>query len=137
MTRVESWNPNKFDEIFEDIAIDRLVNAAEFVAENVRTKLNSKIGTGKTTGISRPVYKSGPYAGQIWTKRDFGSLLNSVRVVRKRTKSLKAFTRKRNVRVYCGNFLAYYARIFEYKNPFMRPAYYQSLGGVKQIVGAK
>jgi len=128
--RVESFNPNEFDQIFEDIAIDRLVEAADVVADEVRRKC--PVGT-----ISRPMYRTGPYAGQPWTARDARQLKKSIRVVRKKTKSGKAFSKKRNVRVYAGNYLAYYASIVEHSQPFMRPAYYKSLAKVKSIIGAK
>jgi len=128
--RVESWNPSSFDQSFEDVAIDRLVEAAEVVADEVRRKC--PVGT-----VNRPMYRTGPYAGQPWTARDAGQLKKSIRVVRKKTKSGKAFSKKRNVRIYGGTFLAYYASIVEHSKPFMRPAYYESLNKVKSIIGAK
>jgi len=128
--RVENWNPNKFDETFENIAIGRLVEAAEIVARNARPKC--PVGT-----MSRPMYKSGPYAGQPWTSRDAGRLKASIRVTRKKTKSGKAFSRKRNVRIYAGHFLAFYASIVEHTTPFVRPAFTQSVQEVKSILGVK
>ena len=127
--RPENWNPNKFDQTFEKVSIKRLVEAAEVIA--AATRRNCPVGT-----ISRPMYKTGPYAGQYWTARDAGELKKSVRVVRRRTKSGKAFTRKRNVRVYTGHKKAYYASIVEHSKPFMRPAQSSTLSQVKAIVGA-
>lgn len=128
--RVENWNPNKFDETFESVAIERLVEAAEEVAAAARR--DCPVGT-----VTRPMYKRGPYAGQIWTARDGGQLKDSIRVVRQKSKSGKAFLKKRNVRVYAGHYLAYYAQIVEFSNPFMRRALASSLGVVKSIIGAK
>lgn len=135
--RVENWNPNVMDQSFEGVAIERLEEAAEVVKSYAKQSLASKLGTGQTYGISRPIYKSGPYAGQPWTKRDPGELMRSIRVTRLRTKSGKAFSRKRNVRIYAGNYLAYYARIFEYSKPFFRPAVANAMADVKSIIGAK
>ncbi len=159
--RIVNWNPNKFDETFEDIAIDRLVAAAEVVAKKARDLFP------ETKGISRPKYKTGKYAGLPWTSRDAGRLKKSIRVVRKKTKSGKAFSRKRNVRVYAGHYKAYYpvwvesgsstakrkvnrkgkqkisAKNVEFGSgriparPFMRPAFYGSIDEIKSIVGAK
>jgi hypothetical protein len=128
--RLENWNPNKFDQTFEDVAINRLVEAAEVIAAKARR--NCPVGT-----ISRPMYKHGKYAGQPWTSRDAGRLKKSSRVVRKRTKSGKAFSRKRSVRVYIGNFMAYYATIVEYDKPILRPAFYASMPEMKSILGAR
>ena len=128
--RVEAWNPNKMDETFENVAIDRLIAAAEVVARHARQKC--PVGT-----ISRPMYKKGPYAGQPWTARDAGQLKRSIRVVRKKTKSGKAFSRKRDVRVYAGHYLAYYAQIVEFTRAFMRPALAQSLSEIKTIIGTE
>ena len=128
--RVENFNPNAFDESFENVAIERLVDAAEVVANSARQKC--PVGT-----VSRPMYKRGPYAGKTWTSRDKGRLKKSIRVVRLKTKSGKAFSKKRNVRVYAGHFTAYYAKIVEHTKPFMRPALASSLGEVKNIIGAR
>ena len=129
--RVEFWNPNVMDETFENVAVERLVEAAEVVAGAARSKC--PVGT-----ISRPIYTRGPYAGKAWTARDAGQLKKSIRVVQKKTKGGKAFSRKRNVRVYAGHYLAYYASIVEHAGKaFMRPALAQSISKVKEIVGAK
>jgi len=128
--RVEKWNPNKFDEMFEDVAVERLVDAAEILANIARHKC--PVGT-----ISRPMYKSGPYAGQRWTARDAGQLKKSIRVVRKKIKSGKRFSKKRNVRVYAGHYLAYYASIVEHSKPFLRPSITQAHDAMRSAIGAK
>jgi hypothetical protein len=134
--RVDVWEPEKYNPELQKVAMDRLEAAALRIAMETRRNLRSRIGTGRTTGISRPAYKTGPYAGQAWTKRDFGELLESVRVTRQRTATGKAFSRKLNIRVYAGHYLAYYARIFEYSKPYMRPAIESTLSDVKSILGA-
>ena len=128
--RITDWNPNKFDETFENVALDRLIEGAEVLKNAVKSK--TPVGT-----TSRPIYRKGPYAGQPWTARDAGQLKKSVRVVRKKTKSGKALSRKRNVRVYAGTSLAYYASIVEHESAFMRPGLTSVLGQVKSIIGAK
>lgn len=128
--RVEHWNPNVADQSFEDVAMDRLLAAAEILAGNVRRRC-------RTGTLSRPMYRSGPYAGQPWTARDAGQLKESVRVTQKHSKTGKPLMSKRNVRVYAGHFLAYYASIVEHYTPFMRPAVTESLEAMKAAVGAK
>ena len=128
--RVENFNPNKFDETFENVAIERLVEGAEVVATKARQ--NCPVGTK-----SRPMYKRGPYAGKAWTARDAGQLKKSIRVVRKKTKSGIALSKKRDVRIYAGTFLAYYAQTVEFCRPFMRPALVQSIPEIKFIIGVR
>lgn len=135
--RVEYWNPTAMDAIFEDICVERLADGAEILAENTREKLRGVIGTGKTTGISRPIYRSGRYKGKRWTAREFGSLLASVRVTKRLTPRRKILSKRKNVRVYAGHYLAYYSRIVEYYTPYMRPAYYKSIPRIKSVVGAE
>jgi hypothetical protein len=135
--RVEYWNPNVADETFENVVMERLVEAANVIKLQTRINLREQIGQGKTTGISRPVYKKGRYAGAAWTARNFGELIRSIRVVRKKTESGRAFSRMRNVRVYAGHTLAYYADIFEFYRPFMKTAVTQSMAEIKSIIGAK
>jgi len=160
--RIAYWNPCKFDESFENVAMDRLVAAGEVVAAKARN--NCPPGT-----ISSPVYKRGDYEGEPWTSRDAGRLKKSIRVVRKKTKSGKAFSSKRNVRIYAGHFTAYYAYWVEAGSfhvpkgkagstrkkkgvnvkeiefgatrvkaqPFLRPAFYASMPEMKSILGAR
>jgi len=135
--RVRNWNPKKFDEQFMEASYDRLKEAAEIVAARTRVNLSKQIGKGKTTGISRPIYKTGKYAGQAWTQRNFGELMNSIRVVEKKERWGYEIWRRRNIRVYAGHYLAYYAKIFEFTRPFMRPAWRSSLPEVKRIIFRK
>lgn len=128
--RVENYNPNAFDQEFEDVAIERLVAAAEVVASRARAKC--PVGTE-----SRPMYQRGKYAGRKWTARDAGALKKSIRVTQKKTKGGKALSKKKNVRVYAGHYLAYYADIVEFKTPYMRPALDASISTIKSILGAK
>jgi len=127
--RVESFNPNRIDATFDYVATERLVKAAKVVAAAVRRKC--PVGT-----ISRPIYRSGPYAGQPWTSTDAGRLRKSVRVVQKRSKTGR-LSKKKSVRVYAGTYLAYYANIVEFSRPFMRPALAETLHMVKSMIGAK
>jgi hypothetical protein len=132
--RVESWNPEMYDEIFENKIIEDLVNAAIIVKDEAR-KLCPE-GT-----VTRPIYKRGPYAGQPWTRRDAGALKKTIRVRRKHTKRGKPFKRGRGgrtVRVYAGNFLRYYASIVEHSGqPFLRPALLNAIPRIKEIIGAE
>lgn len=136
--RVENWNPNAMDETFENVAVERLVQGAEVVKRHVSRRC--PVGT-----VSRPIYQSGPYAGKPWTSRDRGRLKRSIRIARKKTKSGKAFTKKRNVRVYAGSYPpgikdednAYYAGIVEHTKPYMRPGLASALPAVKTIIGVK
>ena len=129
--RVEAWNPEKYDEQFEQASVERLVEAAEAIADAARSRC--PVGT-----VSRPVYKRGPYAGQPWTARDAGALKKTIRVRQKQSKSGKPLRRKANVRVYAGNYIVYYAKIVEYAGrAFLRPALWNSLSRIRQIMGAK
>lgn len=128
--RVERWDPAAMDQVFEDVTLDRLEEAAEAVAEAARARC--PVGT-----VTRPMYRRGPFAGQSWTARDAGQLKKSIRVTRKKTKGGKAFAKGKAIRVYAGHYLAYYARIVEHSRPFMRPALAASLQKIKSIVGAK
>lgn len=89
--------------------MDVLEKLGEVVAEKARAKC--PVGTK-----SRPVYKSGPYAGEEWTKRDAGALRRSIRVVRKYGDP------EMNVWVMAGNKVTYYAAIVEHYTPFLKPA---------------
>lgn len=55
--RISNWNPQAFDGEFMNASMDRLRDAAEVIASKARSKC--PVGT-----ISRPIYKTGKYAGQ-------------------------------------------------------------------------
>ena len=115
----------------ENATIERLVEAAEAVADSARR--NCPVGT-----LSRPMYKRGPYAGKPWTARDDGALKKTIRVRTKLSKSGKPLKRNSNVRVYAGNYLVYYASIVEHAvKPYLRPALWSSQSKIKSILGAK
>jgi len=136
--RVRNWNPKRYDDQFANASMERLREAAEIVAARTRVNLSKRIGKGKTTGISRPIYKTGKYAGQAWTQRNFGELLNSIRVVEKKERWGFEVHKRRNIRVYAGHYLAYYAKIFEFSvGAFMRPAWRSSLPEIKRILFRK
>ena len=129
--RVEGWSPERFDAAFEEVAMDRIEEAAEAIAAAARARC--PVGT-----ITRPIYKRGPYAGKPWTARDAGALKRTIRVRRKLSKSGRPLKRKNNVRVYAGNYLVYYARIVEYAGrAFLRPALWNNRSKIKQLIGAE
>ena len=128
--RFENWNPNAMDQSFENVAISRIVQGAEVVANAARRRC--PVGT-----ISRPMYQTGPYAGQPYTARDAGQLKKSIRVTQKKSKTGRPLKTKRNVRIYIGNYLAYYASIVEHSRPFLRPSFNGSLATLKSIIGAR
>ena len=113
--RVESFNPNRFDQTFEDVAVERLIEAAEVVAKAARRRC----------------------------KVETGELRNSIRITRKMTKSGRAFSKKKSARIYAGSKDAFYATAVEYgtsraaPHPFMRPALEESMSEVKEILGVK
>lgn len=130
--RVANWNPQKHDAEIISASMDRLRKAAGVVADKARAKC--PVGT-----VSRPIYKSGPYAGQPWTARDAGALKRSIRVVEKDEKHGALAERfggnNRNVRVYAGNYLVYYASIVEHAGKkFLRPALNASRNEIKNIL---
>ena len=134
--RVSNWNIEKYDGEIIGASMDRLRKAAEVVRVEAIQKLGSQYGRGKTTGISHGPYKTGKYAGQPWTARDFGSLLKTIRVTEKwEVGALVAvFGEEKNVRVYAGNYLVWWAKIFEYYRPYLRPALNKSKDRIRQIL---
>ena len=126
--RIESFNPQRFDRTFDNVSRKRLLKAAKVLKAAVRRRC--PVGT-----IDRPMYRTGKYKGQSWTRRDSGSLRKSIRVVEKRTKTGR-ISKKMDVRVYIGNYWAWYANIVEFSRPFIRPAFEEALPMITSIIGA-
>lgn len=126
--RVSNWNPQKYDAEFAEASMARLRKAAEVIADEARRRCPE--GT-----VSRPIYVSGANAGQPWTARDAGQLKRSIRVVEKNDQHGAALAEGRNIRVYAGHYLAYYAKIVEYAGKkFLRPALAASKNEVRRIL---
>lgn len=130
--RAVNWNWQEADKVVAMESLNRVRKAAEVIA--ARARRECPVGT-----VSRPMYKSGPYAGQEWTARDAGQLKKSIRVVEKHEEkwghAFKAFgTTYGLVRVYAGTKKAFYARIVEYSNPFLRRALWGTHAEVKKIL---
>jgi hypothetical protein len=132
--RIADWDAKVFEDYIE-IVYEGLLDAAYVIKDDAVRKLRSQIGRGKTTGINRPVYKRGKYAGQFWTARQFGNLIASIRVTEKKDRQGNA--EKQNVRVYAGNKMAFYGPIFEYDKPYLRPAFYKTASRLTAICQAK
>jgi HK97 gp10 family phage protein len=121
--RVSNWNPQQYDGQLIAASMERLVKAAEIVAEKARAMV--PVGS-----ISRPVGKAGKY----WTERSPGSLKKSIRVVQKHDSTT------RNVRIYAGNKKVFYARLVEFGSikkgarPYLRPALNGSKSQIKSIL---
>lgn len=125
--RVSNWNPQAFDGEFMNASMDRLKAAAEVIASKARAKC--PVGT-----ISRPIYKTGKYAGKPWTARDAGALKKTIRVVEKKEKGTE-FAKSRNIWIMAGNYITYYAQVVEYNGKaFMRPALNASKSEIKSIL---
>lgn len=125
--KVVNWNPRKADAAIASASMERLRDAAEIIAHEVRN--NTPVGT-----IDRPMYQTGKYAGQAWTKRDAGQLRGSVRVVEKIERFGFEVDNARNIRIYVGNYFAYYAAMVEFYKPFFRPAWRRSLAAAKRAI---
>jgi len=135
--RVEYWDNEAGYRDFSNVSKERVLKAANVIKRAVKRHLRSQIGTGTTTGISRPMYKTGKYHDQPWTARNFGELMDSVRITKKKEIYGKKLFDVENTRIYVGNYLAYYASIFEFDKPFMRPAVEETLAEIKSIMGVK
>ena len=134
--RVSNWNIERFDGEIIGASMDRLRKAADVVKVAAIQNLFKEMGKGKTTGISHGPYKTGDYAGEPWTARHYGSLLKTIRVTEKwEVGALVAvFGEEKNVRVYAGNYLVWWAKIFEYYRPYLRPALNKSKARIRQIL---
>lgn len=119
--KIAFWDAKPLHKEVMRNGMKRLEKSAEVVAKKARLKCPE----GK---LSRPMYKTGRYAGQFWTARDAGALKKSIRVVKKRG------SEKLNIRVYSGTAKTYYAQIVEHYTPFMRPALNASKSQIASIM---
>ncbi len=133
--RVEYWDTEGAYRDFSNVSKERVLKAAHVIKRAVARHLRSQIGKGKTTGINRPVYLTGKYAGENWTAREAGRMLKSIRVVQDKEHFGREVFGIGTTRIYAGDYLAFYADIFEFYRPFMRPAVEEVLGQVKEIMG--
>lgn len=119
MAKIE-WNDKAFIAECVNVGMDRLVQGAKAIRDDARRILKSKL----RGDVNRPVYRKGPYAGQIYTERRAGEMVDTIRVFRKQDSSA------REVRIYMGNYKVWWATQMEYgrggwrggARPCLRPA---------------
>jgi len=130
--RIENvnWGPANQQVVTESRR--RARKAAHVLANEVRRRC--PVGTRE-----HPMYKTGRYAGQEWTKLEAGALKKTVRVVEKKEAGFTgtAIQDLGGVRVYSGSFKAFYAAIVEFFTPFMRPAVEATRSEVNAILEGK
>ena len=122
MAEFVGWDSREIENAIMKINVGKLEDVGQVIAEKAR----AKCPVGK---ISRPMYKTGRYAGQSWTARDAGALKKSIRVVQKEGEN--------DVWVIAGSKEVSYAGIVEHYTPFMRPALRASRRKIKTILGVE
>lgn len=135
--RVSNWNPEQFDGEIIGASMERLRKCAVVVRDSARSKV--RVYAGKLHGP----YKTGKYAGKVWTARDTDNLLKTIRVVEKNDGNGFAMQAYRNVWVMSGNYKTWYAQQVEYgrggwkggAHPFLRPALNQNKDRIRSILG--
>jgi hypothetical protein len=127
--RVKDWGFSEIDGLVADASDAKLVEAAEVLAKEVRRLC--PVGT-----ITHPIYRRGKFANQKWTSRDAGRLKKSIRVTRKREPGRLLF-KKRDVRVYAGHYMAWYASVVEFYTPFVRPGITAAMPEMRRILSGK
>ena len=116
MARLVNFNLEKYDQQFMRAGLDRMEKAMGVL------QLAAVLKIVKSYEHRRPAYKTGPYAGQVYTARDMDIMAKTIRVVRRDD--------KKDVRLYIGNFKTWWAVQMEYgrgawkggPKPFLRPA---------------
>lgn len=149
--RVEDWAPEQITVEVEKKAMDQLEQAGEIVAGIAKllcpvgevTRYERKTfrhtvsAKHSETGQRYKVWLPATTGASVWTARKPGTLKSSIRVTRLHGDP------KQNIRVYAGNFLAYYARFVEYgtvkmkAKPFLRPAFNSAKAKIKAMLGAE
>jgi hypothetical protein len=125
------YNPERLLSMATAQAEIRFDAAAELLANTVKANLRTIIGKHSvggdsyyySKGVNRDVYGRGKNKGKWWTARSVGSLLYSVRIIKK-----NKLGGEPNIWVMVGNKKAYWAAMFEYATqaergqPYWRPA---------------
>lgn len=133
MSRVAGWNPTAYDEVFANMSMDVLRDAAHIIAANVR----ARCPVHEPAGVQ---YRKGNDK-KPWLARTGGTLKQSIRVVEKYDiqSGAKVFDNK-NIRVYAGHYMAYYARIVEKIHPtkslWMRRGFTASMPAIRSLLNS-
>lgn len=128
MARMVNFNLEQHDQQFMRAGLDRMEKAAAVI------QMQAILKCKKSYDNRRPVYKTGAYAGKVYTARDMDIMAKTIRVVRRDD--------KKDVRVYVGNFKTWWAVQMEFgrgawkggPKPFLRPAVAASRSRIKVIL---
>jgi hypothetical protein len=128
-----NWNTAPFLAECKNVGMDRIEVAAHIIADDAKRTLQSKV---KGPSVKHGVYKKGQYKGKIWTERDPGALIKTIRVVRKHGDPTH------NIWIMAGNYKTWWALQTEYGRggwkggvkSFIRPAMKNSPAAIKRAL---
>jgi len=132
MAKIINWNTAAFEKECIGVTMDLLMVASRLIVADAKSILSSK----GNKGINRPVYRKGGSAGQYWTERRAGAMVETIRAVRKKGDT------SRNIWIMAGNKKTWWALQLEYgrgdwkggAKPFLRPAMAKAPGHIKSIL---
>ena len=131
VSRIDFWDVKPLNKEIMKNGMSRLRKAGEVVGKKARSKC--PVGT-----FSRPMHKTGRYAGQYWTARDAGALKKTIRVVEKHGAEIGGYISIKagqlEIRIYAGTSKVYYAQIIEFYTPYLRPALNASKSRILSIM---
>lgn len=127
MAKMINWNTTEFEAKCLNVGMDRLEAGAKIIRDDAKRILASKI---KGPPVTRPA------KGPAWTERKPGSMIETIRVVRKKDPSV------RNIWIMAGNRDVWWATQLEYgrgewkggPKPFLRPAMKGAASAIKAIM---
>ena len=137
------FNLQKYDGEFKAAGMERLEKAADAIRDEARRKC---MPDGTITRPARKyfIFEHHRYPAQsgAWTARHPGEMRETIRTVRRRVESPGFDLAHDNVRVYAGNYLAWWAPQREFgrgkwkggAKPFLRPALWGSESKVRAII---
>ena len=126
MAKIINWNTAAFEKECIGVTMDLLLTAAQRIVADAKSILASKGNKGINRPVTKGSYGKGKYhyAGQSWTARQAGAMVNTIRAVRKKGDT------SRNIWIMAGNYNTWWALQLEFgrgawkggPKSFLRPA---------------
>lgn len=134
MARMVNWNIQERLPEIAKAGMDLLETGCNIIRDDAKANLWPIVNANwKLHGP----YKSGRYAGKIWTSRDnYLEMLKTIRVVRLKDPN------RRNIRIYAGNYKTWWALQMEYgrggwkggARPFFRKALHNGASKIESLL---
>lgn len=139
MAHMVNWNPEEKIPEIARAGMEVLEEACSIIVQDAKVNLVAALRGNNGKWKEHGPYKSGKYAGKSWTARYMGSMVKSIRLVKKHD------PKSRNIWIMAGNYNTWWAVQMEYghgawkggRRSFFRSAIMGAMPKIRMLLASR